>query len=386
MNKIGSDRMQRLIESRDGMIILTQKTGGLFVHDNNDMTRALRQTVDDGDGYYLLGYQPSLDTFDQSGKSAFHSIKVSVKRPGLTVRSRNGFFGRPDSEMAPPKTRKTQITDALVSPFASDDLRVRLTGLFSPSQKGSSAIEALLHVDARDLTFTEAPDGSKTAEGDIVAVTFDGEGEQVDTIARSWKVAVPKEALDQVLTAGLVYTAVVPVKKAGGYQLRAVVRDAGSQRLGSAMQYIEVPDVKKNRLTVSGIVMGAKLPKPGEGDSTAQMDRSQIEGMPAVRIFRPGAVVNYAYKVMNATLDVDKRPQLETQIRLFRDGKLVYASRGESVLAQGAQSGKLLILTGQMQLKQIFPGDYTMQLIVEDNLRHDKYRIATQVMDFQVRS
>ena len=385
MARVSSDRMQRLIESRDGMIILAQKTGGLFVHDNNDMTRALRQAVDDGDGYYLLGYQPDLETFEQSRKSSFHSIQVRVKRPGLTVRSRTGFFGRPDSEISVPQTRKTQVTNALVSPFASDDLRVRLTGLFSPSEKGSSAIEALLHVDARDLTFSDGPDGSKTAEGDIVAVTFDADGEQVDTIARSWKVAVPPDALDRLLTSGLVYMAAVPVKKAGGYQLRAVVRDSGSQRVGSAMQFIEVPDVKKNRLTLSGIVMAATLPKPGEGDSSVAMDRIQVEGMPAVRIFKSGAVINYAYKVLNASVDVDKRPQLETQIRLFRDGKLVYASGGKSIAAQAMQ-GKQLVLTGQMQLKQISPGDYTMQLIVEDTLRHDKYRIATQAMDFQVRS
>ena len=383
--RIGSNRTQRLIESRDGMVILSQRTGGLFVHDNNDMTASLRQAVDDGDGYYLLGYQPELSTFDETRRSAFHSIKVRVKRPGLTVRSRTGFFGNPDSDPSVPQTRQTQITSALVSPFASDDLRVRLTGLFSPSEKGTSAIEALLHIDARDLTFTEGPDGMKTAEGDIVAVTFDGDGEQVDTIARSWKVSVAQDAYDKLLTAGFVYAALLPVKKPGGYQLRTVVRDSGSQRLGSAMQYIEVPDVKKNRLTLSGIVMGAGLPEPSDSDSSVDVDRTQIEGMPAVRIFRSGAVVSYAYKVLNASLDVDKKPLLNTQIRLFRDGQLVYASRGASVIAGAVQNGKQLILMGQMQLKQISAGNYTLQLIVEDGLRHDKYRIATQAIDFQVR-
>jgi hypothetical protein len=342
--------------------------------------------VDDGDGYYLLGYQPDLFTFEESQKSAFHSIEVRVKRPGLTVRSRTGFYGRPDSQPTVPQTRKTQITDALVSPFASDDLRVRLTGLFSPSEKGSSAIQALLHIDARDLTFSEGPEGSKTAEGDIVAVTFDGDGEQIDTMARSFKITVPQDAHDKLLTAGLVYTAVLPVKKPGGYQLRTVVRDSGSQRLGSAMQFIEVPDVKKNRLTLSGIVMAANLPERGDEDPNGAVDRTQIEGMPAVRIFKSGAVVSYAYKVLNARLDVEKKPQLETQIRLYRDGQLAYASRGASVIAESVQNGKQLVLTGQMQLKQIAAGDYTLQVIVEDHLRYDKYRIATQAIDFQVRS
>jgi VWFA-related protein len=386
MSRIGSDRMTRLIESRDGMIELSQKTGGLFVHDNNDMTSSLRQAVDDGDGYYLLGYQPDLATFEQSRKSAFYSIKVRVKRPGLTVRSRTGFFGRPDSEIAVPQTKTAQITSALASPFASDDVRVRLTGLFSPSEKGTSAIQTLLHVDARDLKFSDGPDGSKTAEGEIVAVTFDGDGEQVDTIARVWKVNVPRDSFEKLLTAGLVYTAVVPIKKPGGYQLRTVVRDSGSQRLGSAMQFIEVPDVKKNRLALSGILMAAALPKPGDGDSTVDMDRTQVEGMPAVRIFKAGTVVSYAYKVLNASLNVDKKPELESQLRLFRDGKLVYSNRGTSLAAEKVENGKQLVVTGQMTLKTIPAGDYTLQIIVEDNLRHDKYRIATQAIDFQVRS
>lgn len=384
MARIASDRTQRLIESRDGMIILSQRTGGLFVHDNNDMTASLRQTVDDGDGYYLLGYQPELSTFEETRRSAFHSVKVRVKRPGLTVRSRTGFFGRPDSDATVPQTRQTQITSALVSPFASDDLRVRLTGLFSPSEKGA-AIEALLHVDARDLTFSDGPDGLKTAQGDIVAVTFDGDGEQVDTIARSWNVSVTQESYEKLLTAGLVYAAHLPIKKAGGYQLRVVMRDSGSERLGSAMQYIDVPDVKKNRLTLSGIVMGATLPQASDGDSSVDMDRTQIEGLPAVRIFKSGAVISYAYKILNANLDADKKPLLNTQIRFFRDGQMVYASRGAPVVSGSVQDGKQLIVTGQMQLKQISAGDYTLQLVVEDGLRHDKYRIATQAIDFQVR-
>jgi hypothetical protein len=57
----------------------------------------LREAVDDGDGYYLLGYQPDASTFSKkSAAPNFHDINVRVKRPGLWVRSRTGFFGAPD--------------------------------------------------------------------------------------------------------------------------------------------------------------------------------------------------------------------------------------------------------------------------------------------------
>jgi hypothetical protein len=256
--------------------------------------------------------------------------------------------------------------------------------LFSPSEKGTSSINALLHLDARDLKFSDGPDGSRTAEGEIVAVTFDGDGQQVDTVARGWKVVVPREGYDKLLAAGIVYTAVMPIKKPGGYQLRAVVRDSGSQRLGSAMQFVEVPDVKKGRLTLSGIVMGANLPNPADGAPQSPIDRERVEGSPAVRIFKSGTTVSYAYEVFNARLDGDKKPQLESQIRLFRNGQLLYTSRGTSVI-NTQKDTKRIVLTGQIQLKQVSAGDYTMQIVVQDHQRYDKYRMATQVADFQVR-
>lgn len=378
------DRSERLIESRDGMVVLAQKTGGLFVENNNDMTLSLRKAVDDGDGYYLLGYQPSIFTFEENQKSSFHSIKVRVKKPGLTVRTRTGFFGRPDNGPSAPQSRMTQLSNALVSPFTSDNLRVRLTGLYSPSEKGS-AIDAMLHFDARDLTFAEQVDGSRTAEGEVMAVTFDADGEQVDSVVRKWKIVVPPSAYQNLLNSGLVYTAILPVKKPGGYQLRVVVRDAGSQRMGSAMQFLEVPDLKKGRLALSSIVMGANVPNPGEGPKTP-LDRERVEGTPAVRVFRSGASLSYAYEVLNARFDGDKKPQLETQVRIFRDGQLLYANRGGPVNTNSLQSGKQrVVLTGQLQLKQIAAGDYTMQVIVEDKLRDDKNKVAIQAIDFQVR-
>jgi hypothetical protein len=35
--QIGTQRSQQLIASQDGMVMLSQKTGGLFVHGNNDI-------------------------------------------------------------------------------------------------------------------------------------------------------------------------------------------------------------------------------------------------------------------------------------------------------------------------------------------------------------
>jgi hypothetical protein len=57
------------------------------------------------------------------------------------------------------------------------------------------------------------------------------------------------------------------------YQLRVVVRNSASEGIGCANQFIEVPDISKNRLTLSGIVMVGK--DPAKASQAAKGDPSQ---------------------------------------------------------------------------------------------------------------
>ena len=47
--------------------------------------------MDDGEGYYLIGYHPDASTFDaKTGQPKFHTLSVRLKQPGLHVRYRSG--------------------------------------------------------------------------------------------------------------------------------------------------------------------------------------------------------------------------------------------------------------------------------------------------------
>src|SRR5215470_12976661 len=255
--QISSQRSQQLIASQDGMVILSQKTGGLFVQGTNDISSALGQVIDDSDGYYLIGYSPQQSTFDDKNGLRFHSINVRVKQPGLRVRSRTGFYGTPDRQEAPPPaTKQEQLVKALASPFSTGSLRVRLTTLFSNGEKQGSFINVLLHIDAHDLTFKKEDDGSRTDVVDVAAVTFDADGRQIDGVDRTYRFHIPEQSYEEVLRKGLVYSAHLPVKKAGPYQMRVVLRDDANAQLGSATQFIDVPDVSKDRLYLSSILVG----------------------------------------------------------------------------------------------------------------------------------
>jgi hypothetical protein len=176
------------------------------------------------------------------------------------------------------------------------------------------------------------------------------------------------------------------VKKPGAYQLRTAVRDANSERVGSASQFIEVPDVSKGHLTLSGIVLRANPPKTaGEGEGGEHGDANEN---PAVRVFKPGRALIYGYQILNAQVDHGtKKPQVQAQVRLFRDGKPVYQGKQMQLDSSDQPDLKKLVAGGRLQLgSKMEAGDYVLQVIVTDGLAKDKYKIATQAMDFEVRN
>jgi VWFA-related protein len=86
-----------LYHSQGTLQQLTDATGGLALLDRNDMGSAVMSILEDLAGYYLIGYEPSRETFEGGG---YHEVDVKVKRPGLKVRSRNGFFAVTDEQVA----------------------------------------------------------------------------------------------------------------------------------------------------------------------------------------------------------------------------------------------------------------------------------------------
>jgi VWFA-related protein len=75
-------------QTRDTLYTLAGETDGRAIVNRNDLDSGLRQVVRDSSAYYLLGYNSTQSPTD--GK--FHEIKVRVKRPGVQVRARKGYW------------------------------------------------------------------------------------------------------------------------------------------------------------------------------------------------------------------------------------------------------------------------------------------------------
>jgi VWFA-related protein len=392
-----SARRNTAFETQEGLDFLARQTGGIPIRNTNDLSGGIRRVLEDQKGFYLIGYRPDEATFDRrTGRRTFHKLTLKVTRPGkFNVRMRNGFFGVSDEEKARPRSLGQTMFDALASPFGSTDVHVQLTSLYANDAKAGSYMRSVLYVDARDLTFTDEPNHQHKAVFDVLAITFGDNGVPVDQLGRTYTIQLPDDAYKRALREGFVYYVTVPIKKPGAYQLRMSFRDTASERIGSASQFIEVPDIKKNRLSVSSIVLRGTLPNanraaPAAANDVAQQDegleKGNAEASPAVRHFRRGMLLNYGFYIYNAKLDkTDSLPRLTTQVQLFHDGKPVFSGKEYPFDAKVAVDLKRLIGGGAIQLgNDLPPGDYALQIIVTDLLADEKHRTATQWMDFTI--
>jgi hypothetical protein len=226
---------------------------------------------------------------------------------------------------------------------------------------------------------------------DVLSMTFGDNGVVVEQTGRTYTLQLPEETYKRVARDGLVYYVTVPVKKPGAYQLRMSLRDTATDRIGSASQFIEVPDVKKNRLALSGLILRGYTTRNAQpntevpGADQEGIDKGNAEASPAIRRFHSGMYLNYGFFIYNAHSDKGAAPQLSTQVNLFRDGKPVFTGKQNPMKSTGQADMKRLVGGGILQLgNDLEPGDYVLQVIVTDATAEQKYQTASQWMDFSI--
>jgi len=382
-------RRAMLSDTQASLRYIAEETGGFAVVNNNDLSGGVRKVLED-QSYYLIGYTPDDETFDPQ-KRKFNKLEIKVSRSGAKVRHRSGFFNVADAKPsgAPPVNLAPidQLKTALVSPFAVNGISVRLNALFGHTATGGSYVRSLLHINAKDLKFIDQPDGSKQAVFAVLAYTFGDNGQLIDQLGRSYTFLVKGETYNKIIADGFVYHFAFPVKKAGAYQYRVAIRDAQGEKIGSASQFIEVPDVKKNRLTVSSILLESLTPDQWRASETTGTRSVGADPMTdtALRRVKAGSVLRYGFEVYNAKLDAAKKPSLSVQLRVFRDGKMILTGESAPLATDGQRDMRQIMAARAIALgDKITAGDYILQVIVTDNAARGKPRIATQFVQFEV--
>ena len=243
---VGSDMdRQYLNATMDSLRTLAENTDGRAIVNRNDLEAGMRQIIRDSSAYYLLGYASTVAKSD--GK--FHEIKVRVKRPGLQVRARKGYWAfsaeQAAAAMAPPKPGPAPAVTAALANVASSTTRARVIRTWLGTSRGENGKTRVTFVwEPTPRTAADRPlaPGEQPSRVSVMAVGPDGSpffrGRVPDmALASSSPGASAVDSGGLGRPSRVVFEAVP-----GKMQLRLSV-EGGSGVLDSEVREIEVPDL-----------------------------------------------------------------------------------------------------------------------------------------------
>lgn len=213
------DTVQRPIE---GLRQFSQATGGRAFFNTNDLGAAIGRAIEDSRLTYVLGYYPAKEEWD--GK--FRQIKVKVRRDGVDVRHRAGYFAIPASAV---ETRGSSLLEMLPDPLESTALPVAVSVQHGADKKVTLQIQfepgtPLLEKrgetwhGAIDLVIAQTvPPGRHTSEADFTV-----------------PLALNDAARAQLLKEGARLTRTITLRD-DTHDVRIVARDASTGATGSVI-------------------------------------------------------------------------------------------------------------------------------------------------------
>jgi VWFA-related protein len=373
--RLAGANVGELAASQDGLNALAVNTGGkLFI--NTPLTPALNAALNETANYYLLAWRPN--TEDQKSPN-FKRLEVSiVGRPELTVRLPRGFFvSEPKTDVKPTETDskaepgtanskglETALVSALSAPSARTSLPTNLSVSFIDVPGSGPVMTAATQMASDVLGY--GADGKQPAAIDLAGVVLNDVGKQ----AGSFKTRVNVSPLADTSTTKnptVLYSHKLPLKP-GIYQVRVAARDDKSGRIGSAAQWIEIPDLSSKQLMLSSLLVGGEF--VGSSQSQSGSDGVQEQMLFSVdRRFPAGSHLTFLTMIYNAapTAGKDTAPKLDSQIEILRHGQRVVASPVRTIMIDDKTDLARIPYGATVQLRALPPGRYVLRVTVNDH-------------------
>jgi VWFA-related protein len=361
--------------NQDALSALAAQTGGRALRSTNFFDKWVSNVLDETSNYYLVAWRPEKD---EEKASKFRHVKISVVgQPELTVRAPRGYVDGPkpapttaEAKPSTPKAPEAEIRDALTDSFPSHGLPVLLSLTYLNTPANGLVVTSSIEVSGSGLTYGD--DGKQPATLRLAGVVLNDKGKVAGSFRNQLNVNPRQESESG---GGVFYNHHTPLTP-GIYQFRVAARDEKSGRVGSATQWIVIPDLSRNQLTLSSLLLGGQVIE----------DRNNKASSPQVQLsvdhsFPRNSPLGYWIFVYNAKRDAGGNPNLTVQTHVLRDGRAILSSP-QRKLNNGGPDPQRIPFGEELALKTLTPGRYDLKVTITDSVAGTT---ATRLADFIVR-
>jgi VWFA-related protein len=352
---------------REAMNALAADTGGFLVESSNNLRAGLREMLKDTETYYVLAYEPTNTKRDGSFR------RIDVRLPGVRdvkVRTRSGYFAPDDRRLAVTERtaemeahraeqRISEMRTALSSLAPLTAIPVRLSADFVSLDPGVTQIVVSGSVGVATLPFVRRRD-RRQATVESVALVYDETGAVAATLPTERSAMDLTDAdYEQLLRQGVPYQKAAALPP-GRYQVRLAAREDATGLLGSAWQWVEIPDLAPGRLTLSSLFLlkeGGPSEPPPSPDAPPALLTAQ-----ALRRFRRTESLYLQLYAYNPKRDASGAIDLVSQAEILRGG-VVLGTAAPEPMEQG--QGPVPHVS-RIKLQRFEPGDYELRVTITD--------------------
>jgi VWFA-related protein len=354
-----SSTLSRVEMETEGAESVALDTGGFSLRNPNDLEGEMGRVARESRSYYLLGYASR----NRKRDGKFRKIEVRVRRPGLKVRARSGYYAPSDAPPPPlrPGELDPRVREALDSPFLADGIPLRMAAyVFGPADAGKARVLVVAEADPDGIA-AGTPEGPLDGTLDSYLVVAARDGALSVPIEKEISVSLPANARARVRQTWLPIFRDLELPP-GTYLARLLLRDRKTGRVGTVRHEFKVPAADSFR-TSTPILTDSLQGDPKQGPPRP---------VPLARRTVPtGTKLDYVFEVYGAGAGATPRVTSVCEVRRADGSTLV---EGAATAIPPGPQGQLGLQV-PISLQGAPAGDYEIVLTLEDEASGQRLQV-----------
>jgi len=361
-----TNNMNANFASQEVMSTLSVDTGGKAFFDSNDFAPAFAQVERDTSAYYAIGFHSTNPARD----GRYRKLTIKINRPGVKLEYRPGYYAPADFKHSGNEDRERELDEQLASDLPATDMAVYMDAMYFRLDENRFYVPVSLIVPGSQIPFVKGGDKDK-ATLDIVGSVIDEFKRPIGHARDTVKLNIDSGL--QARQKNIQYTTSFDLPP-GKYQMKFVVRENQTGRMGSFVAEITLPDMKKSPLKLSSIVLSSMRQASKKQDPLVRNGQEYVPNIS--HVFRQDQHLYLLYEIYGpakekvaegAAKGTKPGINLLSSLELIQGSTKVYETPLVQAKAINVEGRDAVAIELDVPLAGLKPGSYVCQLNVIDD-------------------